>query len=103
MHSHPRHNLGVNKYENGNWKLFLYQEFQKSLAVETMLREYKVLKFYYRYYMLWVSENENCASNGTNSDSHLNKRSGYARQSCYCYRVKLIIIGNMFYGWLSTT
>ena len=45
----------------------------------TMLREYKVVKFYYRYYMLWVSENENCASNGTNSVIK-KKRSGYARQ-----------------------
>ena len=39
--------------------MFRYQEFQKSLAVATMLREYKVVKLYYRYYMLWVSENEN--------------------------------------------
>ena len=61
-----------------------------------MLREYKVVKFYYRYYMLWVSENENCASNGTNS---VIQKKGRVMQDkiCYCYRVKLIIIGNMFY------
>ena len=24
-------------------------------------------------------------------------------KSCYCYSVKLIIIGNMFHSWLATT
>ena len=50
------------------------------MAVATMLREYKVVKLYYRYYMLWVSENENCASNGTNSNSYSKKRLSYTRQ-----------------------
>ena len=64
-HSHLRHNLGVNKYENGKRKLFLCQEFQKSLAVATMLREYNVV-FFYKKVLHVVGFQENCASNGTN-------------------------------------
>jgi len=66
--------------------LFLYQEFQKSLAVATMLREYNVVIFYKRYYMLWVSKKENCASNSTNIVIQ-KKGQGMQDKTFYCYRV----------------
>ena len=50
------------------------------MAVATMLREYKVVKLYYRYYMLWVSKNESCASNVLTVIVIRKKRSSYARQ-----------------------
>ena len=42
--------------------------------------------------MLWVSENENCASNGTNSVIQ-KKRLGYARQKL------LLLQGKTDYYW----
>ena len=47
--------------------------------------------------MLWVSEKESWASNGTNIVIK-KKRSGHARQNFLCHMLKLIIIGDMFYS-----
>ena len=89
------------KTESGN--CFCIRNFRNLWLWQPCFREYNVVKFYKRYYMLGFPKMKIVPQMILTVMVIQKKGRVMQDKSCCYYRVKLIVIGNMFYSWLATT